>query len=185
MKHWFAVAVFAPLALLVAVALSDTLSVTAGPAVVITGSSGGQAISRVVLSAPIPTEVLQSHVGFAMLCFPTLSVTNETARVGIEACPLTTAWNAGTVSWTGPWRNPGGDFDSTSPATYAIAPGDSNQVTLDVTEYLLAWQNGTANCGVILTCSQAEGGGFGAEVSNLGAAVGAARLKFYYHHVQR
>jgi hypothetical protein len=185
MKHWFAVAVVAPLALLVAAAFPDTLSVAVGPAVTITGSFEGQAISRAVLAIPIPTEVLQSHVDFAILCFPAFSVTNETAVVGIEACPLTTAWDAGSVSWTGPWRNPGGDFDSTTPATYAIAAGDSNQVTLDITEYVLAWQNGTANCGVILTRSQAEGGGFGTEVGNLGAAVAAARLKLYYHHVQR
>jgi hypothetical protein len=185
MKHWFAVAVVAPLALLVATAFPDTLSVAAGPAVTITGSLGGQVVSRVVLSMPIPTDVLQSNVDFAMLCFPALSVTNETAPVGIEACPLTTAWNVGAVSWTGPWTNPGGDFDSSSPVSFAVMAGDSNQVTLDVTGYVLAWQNSAANCGVILTRSQTEGGGFGTEVGNLGAAVAVARLKFYYHHVQR
>jgi hypothetical protein len=185
MKHWRRVAVVAPLALLVAAAFSDTLSVAAGPTATITGSFGGQLISRAVLSIPIPTDVLQSHVDFAMLSFPALSVTNATARVGIEACPLTTAWDAGTVSWSWPWTNPGGDFDSTSPAYYAIAAGDDYPVTLDITEHVLAWQNGAANCGVILTRSQSEGGGFGAEVSNLGAAVEAARLKLYYHHVQQ
>lgn len=185
MKHWFAAAVLVPLALLVATAFPDTLSVAAGPAVTITGSFQGQQVSRVVLAIPIPTDVLQSRIGFAMLCFPALSVTNASPRVGIEACPLTTAWDARTVSWTVPWMNPGGDLDSTSPFTYTIAAGDNKQVTLDLTEYVLAWQNGTANCGVILTRSQAEDGGFGAEVSNLGAAVAAARLKLYYHHVQQ
>jgi hypothetical protein len=166
-------------------ALSETLSVALRRAVVITGSIQERQVARVLMPLPIPNDVAGAKVDFAVIHFPAFLLPDTSAPLRFQALPVTTPWDSGTVSWTVPWRNAGGDFDSTRPADYTFAAGDNRSLALDVTACLQGIQNGEPNCGLILLRPLAEGGGFGPELIGLRTALRSARLKFYYHHVQR
>jgi len=164
---------------------AETLSVALSRAVVICGSIQERQAARVLVPLPIPDDIAGAKIDFALVHFPAFILPDTSAPLRFQALPVTTPWDSGTVSWTYPWRNVGGDFDSTRPASYAIMAGDNHRVALDVTECLQGIQNGETNCGLILLRPRAEGGGFGLELSNFRNALRQARLKFYYHHVQR
>ena len=63
---------------------------------------------------------------------------------------VTSGWNEASVTWNSPWINPGGDFDN----SYAFASFLPNQtdcmLTIDLTELVQEWVNGTINYGFLL-----------------------------------
>ena len=63
---------------------------------------------------------------------------------------VTSGWDEGSVTWNSPWINPGGDFDN----SYAYASFLPNQtdcmLTIDITELVQEWVNGTPNHGFLL-----------------------------------
>ena len=165
-------------------ALGDTLSVALDDVAVIGGSIRGKSVGRVVLRAPVPKQVLDARIDFAKLEFPAfLSDTSRTA-VSVVAHDGQTAWERGEVSWTVPWKRPGGDFDSLSQAWFIALPGDKRPVVLDITETVRGWQQGKGRNGLFLKRPDAEGGGFGEEGVSLREALRKARVKFYFTHVQ-
>jgi hypothetical protein len=90
------------------------------------------------------------------------------------------------VSWTVPWKQRGGDFDSLSRAWFIALPGDSQPAVLDITETVRGWQQGKGRYGLFLKRPDAEGGGFKdkEEGVRLREALRKARVKYYFTHVQ-
>ena len=165
-------------------ALGDTLSVALDDVAVIGGSIREKSVSRVVLRAPVPKQVLDARIDFAKLEFPAfLSDTSRTA-VSIVAHNGQTAWERGEVSWTVPWKRPGGDFDSLSQAWFIALPGDKRPVVLDITETVRGWQQGKGSYGLFLKRPDDEGGGFREEVARLREVLRSARVKFYFTQIQ-
>jgi hypothetical protein len=114
-----------------------------------------------------------------MLTFPSLRLPDSLGTVVFDVRRITTEWEPDGASWIQPWRNPGGDFDSTHQALYALPPGDTTQVSLDVTSIVRAWQGGD-NFGLLLKRPNYEGGGFRGEGVLLRKAITTARLKLYF-----
>jgi hypothetical protein len=165
-------------------ALGDTLSVALDDFAVISGSIREKPVSRVVLRAPVPKPVQDARIDFAKLEFPAfLSDTSRTA-VSVVAHDGQTSWKRGEVSWTVPWKRPGGDFDSLSRAWFIALPGDKRPVVLDITESVRGWQQGKGQHGLFLKRPDGEGGGFREEGERLREVLGKARVKYYFTHVQ-
>ena len=165
-------------------ALGDTLSVALDDFAVISGTIRGKTVSRVVLRAPVPEQALHARIDFAKLEFPAfLSDTSPTA-VSVVAHDGQTAWERGEVSWTVPWKRPGGDFDSLSRAWFIALPGGKRPVVLDITETVRGWQQGKRLYGLFLKRPDDEGGGFREESERLREALSKARVKLYFTHVQ-
>ena len=165
-------------------ALGDTLSVGLDDVAVISGTIRGKSVSRIVLRAPVPKPVLGARMDFAKLEFPAFVSDTSRTAVSIVAHDGQTAWEGRQVSWTVPWRRPGGDFDSLSRAWFIALPGDKHPVVLDITETVRNWQQGKGSYGLFLKRPDAEGGGFREEVARLREALGKARVKYYFTHVQ-
>jgi hypothetical protein len=63
---------------------------------------------------------------------------------------LASAWSEISVTWNSPWTNPGGDFDN-SQAYASFLPNQTNcMLTIDLTELVQEWVNGTPNYGFLL-----------------------------------
>jgi hypothetical protein len=83
------------------------------------------------------------RIDFAQLLFKghldCENLATEVAR--IEAFPVLTEWQPGSVSWDTPWESDGGDFDTSRRKSNWIAVGDSAAMWLDVTEILRGWRD--------------------------------------------
>jgi hypothetical protein len=165
-------------------ALGDTLSVALNDIAVITGTVRGKSVGRVVLRVPVPEQVLNARIDFAKLEFPAFLSDSSPAVVSVVVHDCLTPWQRAQVSWTVPWRRPGGDFDSLSRAWFIALPGDSHPAVLDITQTVRGWQQGKGRYGLFLKRPDAEGGGFLGERVRLREALAAARVKFYFTHVQ-
>jgi hypothetical protein len=165
-------------------ALGDTLSVALDDFDVISGSIREKPVGRVVLRVPAPKQVLDARIDFAKLEFPAFLSDSSPTAVSVVAHDCQTSWERGEVSWTVPWKRPGGDFDSLSRAWFIALPGDKRPVVLDITETVRGWQQGKGRYGLFLKRPDGEGGGFREEGERLREALRKARVKFYFTHVQ-
>ncbi|HTW91602.1 MAG TPA: DNRLRE domain-containing protein [bacterium] len=166
-------------------ALGETLSVTPGDVVVITGTVGEQNVARVVLRVDVPEQVQSARIDFTELTFPAFLGDTSPAVVTVAAHCAQTSWDGGGVTWSAPWSRPGGDFDSVACARYASLPGRTHPVVLDITKAVRDWQHGRNNYGLFLKRPDAEGGGFLGERDRLRTALNSARVKFYFTPVQQ
>lgn len=71
--------------------------------------------ARILFNVDPLTGLTDIAVSKALLRFTTAGVA-EGRRMTLVVHPITRPWLAGSVSWTSPWSNPGGDFD---PELYA------------------------------------------------------------------
>ncbi|MBN2270186.1 MAG: tandem-95 repeat protein [Sedimentisphaerales bacterium] len=86
----------------------------------------------------------------------TLQVNCTNYGAMMQVYRVTSDWSEDTVTWNNPWTNPGGDYD---PAI--VVNGDCTATglrTIDVTEFVQAWSDGTPNYGILLTDSGATDG---------------------------
>ncbi|MEO0080646.1 MAG: DNRLRE domain-containing protein [candidate division WOR-3 bacterium] len=173
------------LAMLVSASLADTLSVRLTDVAYISGLLRGQTRGRALLSIPLPPAVQEARIDFAKLQFPSILIPDTNYLFTIEAYPVTTAWQRSSVTWTYPWRRPGGDYDSLRLARFATATTDSHPIVLDITRAVKHWQTGGDNFGLILKRPDYEGGGFTIEGGMLRQALNSARVKFYFTRIQR
>jgi len=165
-------------------ALGDTLSVALDDIAVITGTFRDKTVGRIVLHVTVPDNVLDARIDFAKLEFPAFLTDTSPAEVSVVAHGCQTAWERTRVSWTVPWKRPGGDFDSLSRAWFATLPGDKHPVVLNITETIRGWQQGKGKHGLFLKRPDAEGGGFLDERDRLREVLDKARVKFYFTHEQ-
>jgi len=126
---------------------------------------------RVLVRFAIPEELRTGSIDLAVLELRApVSSDGHASRVALEAHPLTTEWDGGTVDWDGAWTTPGGDFDASMQAVWFAQPGEASVVRFDVTEVVAAWALGDlANHGVLVAIEpgapgyigQADDGGAG------------------------
>ncbi|MBZ0267922.1 hypothetical protein K8I85_07190 [bacterium] len=78
----------------------------------------------------------------------------------LSLAPVTTAWDAGSVQWSGGWQRPGGDFDEDLAAEIAVDLSRAEgKAAFDVTPILKEWlEHDAAYEGFILTVQPREGG---------------------------
>lgn len=164
---------------------ADTLSVPVGVTAYMAGQLRGETRGRLLMRVPIPEEVQQGRIDFALLLIPGFQLPDSEMVVTLRAHEVTTAWNPGDVNWEQPWHRAGGDFDTTDFSSYTLSSARNERIGLDVTRCVKRWRNGTANHGLILTRPRYEGHGFALEAGNLRQAIGSARVKYYYSHVAR
>ena len=85
----------------------------------------------------------------AIVVSATLQVNCTNLGAMMQVYRLTSDWAEENVTWNSPWDNPGGDYD---PAI--VVNGDCTATglrTIDITEFVQAWADGTANYGILLT----------------------------------
>jgi len=168
-----------------AVSLADTLSVPLGTTAYIAGPIRGEPRGRALIAVALPRAVQTANIDFACLQIPSPLLTGQRSTVTVEAYALTTAWDPGNVTWTQPWRSPGGDMGLTPASEFPTWAGDSHAIWLDITSCARAWQTGRGAHGLILKRPAHEGGGFGAEGARLRQAMARARIKYWYSAVQQ
>jgi hypothetical protein len=102
--------------------------------------------------------------------------------VRVRFAPLDRAWSAGTVSWTSPWHDAGGDLARAFVVTEEIGAGDAGgRLRLNVTEWVRSVLEGeTADHGFLLTVEDGSRGGFRAAERALLEGAGTANLRIDY-----
>ena len=178
-------AVMMLLLLAAAVSHADTLSVPLGATAYIAGPIRGETRGRALIAISLPEAVRRADIDFACLQIPSPLLTNLRGVVTVEASALTTAWTPSNVTWTSPWRTPGGDMDSIVASEFPTWAGDSHAIWLDITSCARAWKAGRGAHGLILKRPSHEGGGFAAEGARLRQAISQARTKYWFSAVQR
>ena len=110
---------------------------------------------RYLMALPLPAALNGATIDFARLLVGISSEVNEEAPAGtpfiIDVYALETQWSAGSVSWSGGWDSPGGDYLDDTHSSYMAAADTAATVSLDLTHVVQAWVDGELdNCGVIL-----------------------------------
>jgi hypothetical protein len=149
------------LTLIVAVSAGNALALqatlTAGEMSIIANPSREDDV-RVLLKYGIPNWLRSSEIIYAQLRGRVVSAVD--GAVEIEAVPLTTEWNEGTVTWADPWTTPGGDFDAGLRRAFIVRDG-SQPVRIDVTHLVRQWAHGErGNLGLMLKTSHLSTGTF-------------------------
>jgi len=166
------------------VAAGDTLSVPLGDFAYIAGEIREHTVGRPVAKLAVPARVMRSRIDFVKLELPAFLDNTVKKPVTVEVYDCMTGWERGRVSWTTPWREPGGDLDSICQARFTCLPGDDHPVVLDITETVRSWQKGRGQHGLFLKRPDKEGGGFKTEGLRLHEALSSARVKFYFTQMQ-
>lgn len=170
--------------LMALVASADTLSVGLERVANFSGDLRGATVGRIVVSFPLPDVVRRARLDFAKLELSDVLPESLGERVTIEMFDCRTAWQAGLVTWTSPWRTPGGDYDSTTTTRYVLLPARANRAVFNVTESARRWQSGAPVFGLLVKRPSREGGGFRLEGARVLQALRAARVKLYYSPIQ-
>jgi hypothetical protein len=102
----------------------------------------------------------------AKLILPHISVESP---VRLVAHPVITAWDSSTVSWTSPWEDDGGDYDSDVRSVYDVYPGrdSGRQIWLNVTEYVRSIADGESDYGLMMFPPTSVDGGFAPSIDVL------------------
>jgi hypothetical protein len=144
-------------------------------------SGGPRPEGRILVRFEMPEALQVGEVEFAVLELRAPVSTDEgVSCVVVDAFPLTTEWDGGTVAWDGTWTDPGGDFDRTEHAVWIARPGEDSVLRFDVTDMAADWASGTmANNGVVLAVSPGWPGALGV-CDARGAELRAPTLLAYY-----
>jgi len=131
--------------------------------------------TRLLLQFTLP-EVLTKHpIDFACVSFG-VNAAGDEGRVSFQAFPLTTAWDARTVSWTTHWEKDGGDWNGRLSAYEISEAGSGKSVNLDITDFANSWRkDSSTNLGIIVKVSGPFRGTF-----VLDEAQGTAKLRVLY-----
>jgi len=129
---------------------------------------------RVLLSFP----GLDAHVGrrthMAWLELPHVSLAG---RASIEAFAVSTAWSAGTTTWTSPWETAGGDFNprTRGACRFRTSERGSAPYRINVTPFVFdVIDEDGDNYGLLLKAPDHFGGSFDAETEGALEAFGSA-----------
>ncbi len=121
---------------------------------------------RLLMKFVLPEELEGKSVDFACVSFDA-SCAGEKGAVSLEAFRVTTDWDAATVSWSGPWKEDGGDWDSGVSADWVVAAGDGKTVYLDVTDFVNVWlKEPSRNFGILVKVGEPFFGSLAADVSH-------------------
>ncbi len=125
------------------------LSLDAAQAAVIRPSVSSKEM-RLLVKFILPAALAGRSVDFACVSLDASSVATK-GTVSVEAFRVTTAWDASSVNWTGPWANAGGDWDGDASADWVVAENGDKTVYLDVTDFVNVWlKEPSENFGIIV-----------------------------------
>jgi hypothetical protein len=136
---------------------------------------------RMLVRFAVPEELGTGRVDLAVLELrAAVSSDGNASRVPLEAHPLTTEWDSGTVSWDGAWATPGGDYDPAMQSVWFARRGEGSVVRFDVTDVVAAWASDVLpNCGLLVAVEPGAPGSIG-QVDDGGAGTGAPVLRVWY-----
>lgn len=130
---------------------------------------------RLLMQFEMPEELADKTVDFACVSFDASS-SGERGAVSLEAFRLTTSWQEGNVSWSGPWTKNGGDWDNDASADWVSPVGEGKTIYLDVTDFVNGWlKEPSGNFGIIVKVTEPFTGTFSAA-----GAQEAPRLRILY-----
>jgi hypothetical protein len=113
--------------------------------------------SRILLFFELPSDVMnpKARVDFATLICKAQMLDADMGQ--IDVFPVAAEWkNEGAVSWSNPWKEPGGDYKADFlPNIYSLkSEFGLKEITINVTEIVEKWQRGEiANSGMMLKLS--------------------------------
>jgi hypothetical protein len=136
---------------------------------------------RFLLAFDLPSKLNQEEITFAKVTstgnFPSV---DNSAPIVFDVYPLTSSWGD-RVSWSSPWREPGGDYDSERRQIFTLYTGGERSVSADVTSIVRRWLSGGArNYGLILIPVKMSGEACTQFSDSNGRFRSQARLKIYY-----
>ncbi len=105
--------------------------------------------TRFLLRFDLPSQLVGSTIDYAELRFRA-QPDSGSGPLDLAGYRLTTGWDMGTVSWSHPWANPGGDYSDSTLTVSTISGEESQRVSLDLTGILSAWARGRPNYGLII-----------------------------------
>jgi hypothetical protein len=143
---------FVFLGLLSAEVRATSLEVEALQAAAISPSEGSDEV-RLLVSFKMPGVLEGKEIDFACVSFEADCSGGEGA-VSFQAFALTKGWDEKTVSWTGSWDSPGGDWDRGLSSYWISEAGKGKAVYLDVTDFANQWlKEPSKNFGIIVKVS--------------------------------
>ena len=115
--------------------------------------------NRVLFKADGLRALDSAAISRALIEFDVAGATAD-RRLHWRLCPVTTAWEAGAVSWDTGWNRPGGDFDERLGAEVSVDLSRGTRTAVfDVTRILKEWLEGGVDYdGFILTVQRRDGG---------------------------
>lgn len=115
---------------------------------------------RFLLRFDLPSRLEGSTIDYAQLLFIAQADSGSEEPLDIAGFRVITGWDLGSVIWTYPWSNPGGDYNDSSLTVSTISGQKSENVSLDITGILSAWVKGNPNYGLILKSLVEKGRNF-------------------------
>jgi hypothetical protein len=114
---------------------------------------------RVLAKYGIPECLRSAEVIYAQLEGAVNSTLGaDQVTIGVQAAPLVEDWSAATVTWSAPWREPGGDAEFAGARGFLVRQGP-HQVRMDVTKVVKQWASGTRqNYGLMIRMSPHSSG---------------------------
>jgi hypothetical protein len=133
---------------------------------------------RALLTFDVSRAIMESEINYAKLVIPDAVVSEWTDLI---LQPVSTSWEAPTVSWDSPWENPGGDYRERPRGMLRLHPGQGvgREYFIDVTEQLREIQNGEENHGFLVMPTAEYGRGFGAGIAGLFQDAGSLVIRIY------
>lgn len=163
---------------LVSLSWADQVEIPLGGAALISAANAQRVVMKVSLTG-LPQNAV---VDYAEVHFPQGLGVSTKDLFGVWVQALNTAWDVSNVSWTSPWKTPGGDFGDES-ILAVIRPGTTDfDCRVDVTRYVKTWLGGTANNGLIIRRIPGEGDIFKVDGNVLKAALAQAKLMVQFSH---
>jgi hypothetical protein len=145
---------------------ATSLEVGAAQVAVIRPSEESDEI-RFLVSFAMPQVLGGEEIDFACVSFDA-DCSGDEGAVSFQAFALTKDWDAETVTWTGSWDTPGGDWDKAFSAYWIGEAGDGKTVYLDVTDFAKRWlAEPSGNFGIIVKVSGPFLGTFAVQEANV------------------
>ncbi|MCX5801571.1 MAG: DNRLRE domain-containing protein [Candidatus Eisenbacteria bacterium] len=130
---------------------------------------------RLLIKFALPEALSRNSVDFACAEFD-VGCRGAKGAVSLEAFQVTTAWDKASVSWAGPWKKVGGDWDDDVSAECVLPVGDGKTAYLDITDFVNVWlEEPSKNFGILVKVSEPLSGSFSRD-----EAQGRPRLRILY-----
>jgi hypothetical protein len=117
---------------------------------------------RLVTKFTVPQEITDTTLVFAEIRFSITPQFSTDSILQFYCIRLSTEWTPNNVSWSSPWTNPGGDYDTLmTPAMFATTEVGIQTAYFDITEIVRDWLRGNAtNNGLIFKLQDGHTSGF-------------------------
>jgi hypothetical protein len=117
---------------------------------------------RLVTKFTLTEGLADTMLVFAEISFDIIPEFSSDSILQFDCIRLTTEWSPNNVSWSSPWTNPGGDYDTLmTPTMFATTETGAQTAYFDITEIVRDWLRGNAtNEGLIFKLQDGLTSGF-------------------------